>query len=887
MYFEVIFLKRQLFAVILSLLILCSSSFADVIYENSQSRTLTRGVTHTYIEKLAESGWQKINVIKADLTDSNVDVDVIYSSKGISYKSTVLSLAKENDAVAAVNADFFDMTIPSGRTSPLGLTVSKGEVISSPSHDNMLAALAKVDGKWLADYFSMQLKLKADNGNSMDILHINKFHSTSSIVMFTPAWGSATPAAEGACEMTVIDGVVTALTENSNNTVIPENGYVLRVNPKINNFFAENFKVGDNAEISLEIYPSGDIENSIGGGSVLCSNGKIHKFTNEITGKHPRTAAGVSEDGKMLYLVTVEGRESNTPGMTQTELANLMLSLGAFTAINFDGGGSTEMVARDKQGGTQIINTPSEGTERAISTALGVKATGTDGVFSSMEITLSKDIVFCGDYVEVWTTPLDNYYNPVLIDGTLSYAADSGYFVDNKYYPVKKGEHEITVTCQDITAKITVKVTDDLKTLLTYPSSFAGTNARINVIAIDSNGFRSDISPQSVSFDITGDGTVNDGEINCNGSVTVAASFKNKTAYCYGNNAQTKQESYSFDIKQPTLLLYPDKIFGSVKEEKNIVRSGKSACLSYDFNNLDVTETKAVYMNFNKDIPLSGAKYITMWVYGDNSMQWLRAQIDGSDGTVYRETIAENIDFEGWKYIEYKVPEKASSGYLSRIYLVGNDAANSASGKIYVDDITVLSEGANPYKQVITDYMMGRVDSPTFTVMPRKPDRNCFLNIITGTLLEKNAKKYDSDYAFGDYQNAQSIKNMDILYKNGSAFIHLQDTTPYKKYANLLNLETNGLSSVFIFTDSGIIDESEKRLFDNTMKKLFDKGINLFVISEGSENSSDLINGVRYLTIKNKPEINLGSYEKSKSDVKIIVFYVDGKNVTYEFKSVL
>lgn len=880
-------MRRQLFAVILSLLILCSSSFADVIYENAQSRTLTRGVTHTYIEKLAENGWQKINVIKADLSDSNVDVGVLYSSKGISYRSTLSAIAKESNVVAAVNADFFDMTKPAGRTSPLGLTVSEGEVISSPSHDTALAALAEVDGKWLADYFTMQLKLKADNGNSMDILHINKYHPTSSIVMYTPAWGSNTPGDTSACEMTVIDGVVTALTENSNNTAIPENGYVLRVDPKINNFFAENFKVGDKAEISLEIFPSGKIENAIGGGTVLCSNGKIHKFTNEITGKHPRTAAGVSEDGKTLFLVTVEGRESNTPGMTQTELANLMLSIGAYTAINFDGGGSTEMVARDKSGGTQIVNTPSEGTERAISTALGIKAAGTDGVFSSMELMLSKDIVFCGDYVEVWATPLDSYYNPILIDGALSYSADSGYFVDNRYYPDKKGEHEITVTCQDVTAKITVKATDDLRTLVTYPSSFTGTNAKINVIGIDSNGFRSDISPQSVSFDIKGDGTVNNGDINCNGSVTVTASFNGKTAYSYGNNGQTKQENYSFDIKQPTLLLYPDQISGSVTEEKSIVRSGKSACLSYDFSNPNATGTKAVYMNFNKDIPLSGAKYITMWVYGDNSRQWLRAQIDGSDGTVYRETIAESIDFEGWKYIEFKVPEKASSGYLSRVYLVGNETANRASGKIYVDDITVLSEEANPYKQVIGDYMMGNVDSPTFTVMPQKPDRNCFLNIITGTLLEKNAKRYDFDFAFGDYQNAQSIKNMDALYKNGSAFIHITNTTPYKKFASLLNLETNGLSNVFIFPDSSITDESEKRLFENTMKKLFDKGINLFVISEGSENSSDINNGVRYLTLKNKPEINLGSYEKSKADVKMLVFFVDGKNVTYEFRSVL
>lgn len=877
---------KKILVLFILISMICGAAYADVIYETQETRTVTRGVTHTYMERLTEGGWQKINVLKADLTDSNVDVKVLYSSKGISYRSTLSSLAKESGAVAAVNADFFDMTTPAGRTSPLGLTVSEGRVVSSPSHDPALATLASVEGKWLADYFSMNLFIEAGNGNRAQILHINKFHPPASIVMFTPDWGAATPAPDGSCEMVVIDGVVASITENAGNTPIPENGYVLRVDPKINNFFAENFIVGDTASISLEILPYGSIDEAVGGGTVLCRDGKVFKFTSDIAGRHPRTAAGVSEDGKTLFLVTAEGREANTPGMTQAELAELMLSLGAYNAINFDGGGSTEMVARSDTGNIEIVNTPSEGTERPISTALGLASKGTDGVFSEMKLTLSKDFVFVGDSVEVWATSFDNYQNPVQASGELSYSADSGDFIGNKYYPSSPGNHEITVKCADVTAKTTVSVSDDLKTLVTYPASFTGTSAKIIVIGIDSNGFRSIISPESVTYGLTGDGEVSNGDISCNGEATVTAKFGGKTAYCYGNGGETKKFNYNFDVKGPTLLVYPDTVKGAVLEETSIARSGKSSSLFYDFGSLEGPETKAVYMNFGRDIPLSCASYVTMWVYGDGGGHCLRAQIDGD--TVYRETLAEKIDFTGWKYIELKLPPGASSGYFSRIYVVENKSAEKKSGSIYVDDLTVLSREEKGYSPEIYDFMKGDVSSPTFVVMPKKPDRNCFLNIVTGRLLENEAKRHNRVFSLGDYENAENVKNISIKYENGCAYIYLAENAPYKKYINLLRLETNGIKNVFVFMENATIsDESEKRLFDGTLKKLYDKGINIFVISDGAENSSDLVNGVRFLTLKSKPQINLGLFKESKDDIQMLLFKIDGGNVTYQLRPAL
>jgi exopolysaccharide biosynthesis protein len=83
---------------------------------------------------------------------------------------------------------------------------------------------------------------------------------------------------------------------------------------------------------------------------------------------HPRTAVGLSKDGKTLYLVVADGRRSGVPGMTLAELASFFTEkLGACSAINLDGGGSTTMTINGK-----IVNRPSDGVERPVGNHLAV-----------------------------------------------------------------------------------------------------------------------------------------------------------------------------------------------------------------------------------------------------------------------------------------------------------------------------------------------------------------------------------------------------------------------------------------------------------------------------------------------------------------------------------
>ncbi len=95
--------------------------------------------------------------------------------------------------------------------------------------------------------------------------------------------------------------------------------------------------------------------------------------------QHPRTAAGVSQDGRYLYLLIIDGRQPNySIGATTRETAEWIRQLGAYTALNLDGGGSTEMVTDDGQGNPLIVNRPIHnkipGMERVNGNNLGVFA---------------------------------------------------------------------------------------------------------------------------------------------------------------------------------------------------------------------------------------------------------------------------------------------------------------------------------------------------------------------------------------------------------------------------------------------------------------------------------------------------------------------------------
>lgn len=83
---------------------------------------------------------------------------------------------------------------------------------------------------------------------------------------------------------------------------------------------------------------------------------------------HPRTAVGLSGDGRTIYFVVADGRRTGVPGLTLAQLGAFMADrLNVCSAMNVDGGGSAAMFVSD-----HIVNRPSDGVERGVGDHLAV-----------------------------------------------------------------------------------------------------------------------------------------------------------------------------------------------------------------------------------------------------------------------------------------------------------------------------------------------------------------------------------------------------------------------------------------------------------------------------------------------------------------------------------
>ena len=87
---------------------------------------------------------------------------------------------------------------------------------------------------------------------------------------------------------------------------------------------------------------------------------------------HPRTGFGVSQDGKYMYIVVIDGRQKGySEGCTTLEVAQLLKHFGAWNGINMDGGGSSTLMILDDNKKTKMLNHHSFGSERSIACPFG------------------------------------------------------------------------------------------------------------------------------------------------------------------------------------------------------------------------------------------------------------------------------------------------------------------------------------------------------------------------------------------------------------------------------------------------------------------------------------------------------------------------------------
>lgn len=135
------------------------------------------------------------------------------------------------------------------------------------------------------------------------------------------------------------------------------------------------------ARIAIKPELKPEIREAVSGFQVILSEGQTVATDLKL---HPRTGAGVSADGKTLWLLVVDGRQAgSSEGCTTVEMAGWLRAMGAQSAINLDGGGTTTMVMAGADGKPVILNRPVHagipGMERPAGSHLGIKAPALPG----------------------------------------------------------------------------------------------------------------------------------------------------------------------------------------------------------------------------------------------------------------------------------------------------------------------------------------------------------------------------------------------------------------------------------------------------------------------------------------------------------------------------
>lgn len=318
------------------------------------------GVKHIRFTKYYQGSPVKINVIEVNpRLNQNLQLTPAIASNTLNNKSTISTIAKKNNSIVAINGTFFK---PSTGV-PLGTLMINKKMYTGPIYNRV--AMGIFDNGYDMARIQLNASLKS-NAKYLKVDNINQPRTLSTYtIVYTPEWGKmAPPCPKYGQQIAIKDNKVFAVSTSP--LLIPEGGYVV-VGP------AKNLKQFlDEKHIDFDVLTTpewSNVNHIISGGPYLVKNSQVYVDMAEqklgsIGGRNPRTAVGYTADNNLI-IVTVDGREKSSIGMTLTELANFMKSIGCYNAMNLDGGGSTVLYVNGR-----VVNHPAVTGGIALSNAL-------------------------------------------------------------------------------------------------------------------------------------------------------------------------------------------------------------------------------------------------------------------------------------------------------------------------------------------------------------------------------------------------------------------------------------------------------------------------------------------------------------------------------------
>ncbi len=292
----------------------------------------------------------------------------VLSNDSVAGIEALSEMAARSQAVAMINGPYY---MRSGEI--LGLLKIDQTLVSTPDTPRTSFGVLP-DGKIIFDSPAFTGHVELPDKTKIPIDGVNRGRGESELILYNTYYAYWTLTAGGGREFLVRDGRIVDI--RNDNSVISEGTVVLSASGR-QAWLMADLKIGDPLKIVQTLGPVWDkVTQAVGAGPCLVKNGEIYmttlgeEFGSDVAGgRAPRTALGITKDGKAL-LVVVDGRSRSSVGYTLLELARFMLEQGAVEAMNLDGGGSSQMII-----GSQIVNTPSDGRERRLGAGIAVVKT--------------------------------------------------------------------------------------------------------------------------------------------------------------------------------------------------------------------------------------------------------------------------------------------------------------------------------------------------------------------------------------------------------------------------------------------------------------------------------------------------------------------------------
>jgi exopolysaccharide biosynthesis protein len=368
--------------------ILPGSSFIGrlLALSNQQRILLSAGVILSTEILQTPAGQVLVHLLNVDLTQSGVHLGIVQAhNRLISSDETISNMANRTGALAGINGDFFEV---GGTGRPIGMEVINGQMMQSPSmyavfgittYDQLTISHETLIATITAGHVSYKLS---------SINHLVELHE-GKLGLITPALGA--PISVRGDTVVLLQRDVKSSKElivlsiHRSGTVLPTlvNRYALVGRGAAGAWLRAHLRKGFHISVNERIFPYNNLFQALGGGLVLIKNGARYldhslPVLRSANSRNPFTAVGISRDGKHALFVVFDGRYSSqfkSRGVTSSQAAYFLLAHGAYQAMLFDGGGSSEMVARfSSYRGVSVVNYPSEGRERRLANGLFVYA---------------------------------------------------------------------------------------------------------------------------------------------------------------------------------------------------------------------------------------------------------------------------------------------------------------------------------------------------------------------------------------------------------------------------------------------------------------------------------------------------------------------------------